>query len=72
MVYNISHKNLIGVEPLCTRFDKVNEFIRLFDETRHLVIFGPEKYDAIFKRIGHLIGLKSVITYVISYNYANK
>ena len=69
LVYNISHKNLIFVEPLYIRFDKVNGFIRLFDGTRYLVIFGPEKYDAIFNRIRHLIGLKSVITYVLSYNY---
>ena len=69
LVYNISQKSLIFVEPLYIRFDKVNGFIRLFDGTRYLVIFGPEKYDAIFNRIRHLIGLKTVITYVLSYNY---
>ena len=35
LVYNISHKSLIFVEPLYIRFDKVNGFIRLFDGTRY-------------------------------------
>ena len=31
-------------------FDKVDGFIRVADGTRYLVLFGPEKYNAIFKR----------------------
>ena len=44
--------------------------IRVYDGTRYLVLFGPEKYDAIYNRIRYLIIQKSWITYVISDNYA--
>ena len=34
LVYNISQKTLIDAKPLCTRFNKINEFIRVYDGTR--------------------------------------
>ena len=40
--------SFIGAKPLCIRFDKVDVFIRVYDPTRYLELFGPEKYDAIF------------------------
>ena len=41
------------------------------DRTRYLVLFGPEKYDAIYNKIRYFISAKKVvITYVISHNYA--
>ena len=43
----MTYKTLIGVKPLHIRFNKVNRFIRVYDGTRYLVSFGPEKYDAI-------------------------
>ena len=49
---------------------KIDGFIRVFDGTRNFLLFGPEKYDAIYKRGGYLLRLKSGITYVISDNYA--
>ena len=52
-------------------FDKVNEFIRDYDGTKYLVLFGPEKHNAIYDRIVYLVRLESGITYVFSYNYAN-
>ena len=52
------------------RFDKVNEFITVYDGTRYLVLFWDEKYYFIYNRIRYLIGVKSGITYVISHNYA--
>ena len=55
LIYNISHKTLIGVRFLRIMFDKVDGFITVYDETRYLVIFGPEKYDAICNRIRYLI-----------------
>ena len=64
MFYNISHKTFIGAKPLSIRFDKVNEFIRVYDGTRYLVLFGSEKYDAIYNRIRYLISQKSGITYI--------
>ena len=51
------------------RFNKVNGFIRVYDGTRHLVLFGPEKYDAIYNRTRYLANEKSDITYVFSHNY---
>ena len=52
------------------RFEKMDGFIRFFDGTRYLVLFGSEKYDFIYDRIRCLIGVKSSITYVIFHNYA--
>ena len=43
LICNISYKTLIGVKPLRIRFDRVDGFIRIYDVTRYLVLFGPEK-----------------------------
>ena len=43
---------------------------RIDDGSRHLTLFGSEKYDAIFKRIRCLISLKSGITYIFSQYFA--
>ena len=61
---------LIGAKPLRISLDKVNGFIRVYYGTRYLVLFRPEKYDAIFNRIRYLIRVKSSIAYVISHYYA--
>ena len=61
--HNISFKTLIGAKPLRIKLTKVNSFIRVYDGTRYLVLFRPEKYGAIFNRIRYLIGVKSGITY---------
>ena len=71
LVYNISYKTLIDAKPLRIRFNNLDGFIRIYDGTRHLVLFGPEKNDAIYNRIGYLISQKSGITYVFSHNYAS-
>ena len=70
LVYNMSYKILIGAKPLRIRFNEVGGFIRIFDGTRYLVLFGPEECDVIFNRIRYLIGVNSSITYVISHYYA--
>ena len=69
-IHNISHKTLICPKPLCVTFYKVDEFNRVYDGTRYLLVFGPEKKDVFYNRIRYLIGLKSCVTYVISRNYA--
>ena len=51
------------------RLDKIDGFIRVHDETRYLVLFGPAKYDAINNRNKYLISQKSGIVNVISHNY---
>ena len=61
---------MIGAKPLCIRFDKIDGFIRVYDRTRYLALFGTEKYDSIYNRIRYLIEVKSGITYVVSKSYA--
>ena len=68
MIDNISLKPLFGAKPLRIRFNEVDGFIKVYGGTRHLVLFGPEKYDAIYKRIRNFISQKSDITYVIYHN----
>ena len=53
---------MIGSKPLHIRFNKIDGFVRIYDGTRYLNLFGSEKYDAIFDRIGYFISLKSAIT----------
>ena len=55
MIYDISYKTLIGSNPLQIRFDKIYEFIRIYDGTRYLKLFGSEKYDTIYNRISYLM-----------------
>ena len=47
----------------------MNEFIRVCDGTRCLVLFGSEKYDYIYSRIRYLVSLKGGITDIISHNF---
>ena len=49
-IYNISYKNLIA-KLLHIRFDKIDGFIRVYDGTRQLVLFGSEKYNFIYIKI---------------------
>ena len=60
LVYNISYESqlILLIKPLS------------LDGTRYLVLFGSEKYDSIYNRIGYLISVKSGIRYIISHNYA--
>ena len=69
LVYSIFCKTLIGTKPLRIKFDKVNGIIRVHDWKRYSLLFGPEKYDAIYNKIRYLIVQKSCITYVISHNF---
>ena len=50
-------------------FNKVDGFITVYDGTRYLVLFSPEKCDAIYSRIRYLISQKSGITYVFSHSF---
>ena len=68
--YNISYKSLSDYKPLRIRVDKIDVFIRVYDGTGYLVLFGSEKYDSIYDRIRYLISVKSDITSIISHNYA--
>ena len=72
LIYNISHRTLIGPKPWRRRFDQIDGFLRVYDWRRCLALFGSEKYDAIYNRIRYLICQKSGITYVISHKYELK
>ena len=61
LVYNISYKTFIGTQPFRIRLDKIDEFIRVYDGSRYLVLFGAEKYDIIYNRIRYLIDAKMVL-----------
>ena len=52
------------------RFNKVNGYIRIYDRARYLLLFRPEKYDAILNRVRYPTGVKSGITCVTYYNCA--
>ena len=45
---------LVAAKPLRIRFDKIHGFIRVYDRTRHLVLFLRVKYDFIYNRIRYL------------------
>ena len=55
---------MICANPYRIRFDKVGGFIRVYDGTRYLVLFGPITYDPIYNRSKYLISLKSDIAHV--------
>ena len=42
-IYSISYKTFIDVKLPRIRFDKVKGFIRVYEGTRYLASFGPEK-----------------------------
>ena len=61
----------LGAKPLHIRFNKIGGFIRVYNGTRYLVLFGPEKYDSFYSRIRYLIGqflIKFKITTSIIYS----
>ena len=63
MKYNILYKTLIRAKPLRS--------LKLNGGTKHVVLLGPEKYDAVYNRIRYLISLKSGITDIFSHYYDN-
>ena len=70
LIYNMLYKTLIGLKPSRIRFDKIDGFIRIYDGTRYLKLFGSENYHAINNRIRYLISPKSSITYSFSHSFA--
>ena len=72
MIFDILYKTLISYITSRIRFDKINEFIKIYDGIRCLILFGSEKYDAICIRIRHLINLESTITFFFHYYAKDK
>ena len=60
----------MSAKSLHITFDKIDEFIKIYEGTGYFVLLGSERYDAISDRIRYLVGEKSGITFSISYNFA--
>ena len=54
-------------KPLRIRFDKIDEFVRVYGGTRYLVLYEGEKYDFIYNRIIYLLGVKRGVAFPISH-----
>ena len=33
----------MSAKPLCIRFDKIDGIIKIYDVTKYLILFGPER-----------------------------
>ena len=51
-------KLLIDPKPLQIIFFKTDGFIRIYDGTRCLTLFGSEKFDAVYGRITYFMSQK--------------
>ena len=72
LIYDISYKTLIGPKHLWNKFDKIIDgFLRIYDETRYLTLFGSESHDPNYHRIRYLVSLKCSLTYIFSHHFAN-
>ena len=61
--------NMVVAKLIRIRLDKIDGFIRVYNESRCLVLFGLEKHDTVYNRTRYLISLKSSTTYVFSRYY---
>ena len=68
-MYDISYRTLLGGKSLCIRFD-IGGFIKVYDGTRYLTLFGSEKNDSIYNRTRYVIEVKNGIILVFSHYYA--
>ena len=64
------YKSLINSKLLRIRSNKIDGFIRVYDETRYLVLTRSKKYDFIYKRIRCLKSAKSGTTDITFHSYA--
>ena len=55
LTYDISWKTFIGSKSLRVRLDKRNIFIKIYDGTRYLALFGTKKYDENYDWIKYII-----------------
>ena len=69
LIQEILYKSLMGEKPLRTRFNKIDGFIKIYDEIRYLLLYYYERYNVNNDRIKYLISKKSGITDSISHNF---
>ena len=72
LIYDILYKNFIGAKPLRIRFDEIDESIKIYDESRYLVLFDHAWCDEIWHRIRYLISEKIGITDSINRHFRPK
>ena len=70
LTFDISYKTFMGAKALPIQFEKIDRFIKTYDGIRYLVLFAPERYNAIYDGINYLISEKSGITYSINHNFS--
>ena len=57
----------MGAKLLRVRFNNVDGFLKVYDGARYLVLFSPERYDAIYDRIWYFISEKIGVIHIILY-----
>ena len=62
LFYNISYKSLTNSKLFCTRLNKIDGLIKVYDGTSYFVLLGSGKYGYIYSKIRYLISVKSGIT----------
>ena len=54
----------MGAKPLCIRFDKVDGFIKIYDETRYLLSFGPKNMIQFMIELD-ILQVKKVVLHIV-------
>ena len=67
--YDISYKNFISAKPLLIWFEKLVEFIKIYDAITYLVLFASGRYNAVYNGIKYLKSEKSGIKSSINHNF---
>ena len=67
LFYDISYKTFMRSKPSHVRFNQIDGFVKVYDGTRYLILFRPERYDAIYVRIRYLASQN--ITFSIDHNF---
>ena len=57
-IFDILCKTFIQAKPLRIWFNKIDGFIKIYDEITYLVLFDYEKYNGFFDRINYLPNCK--------------
>ena len=63
LTYDVSYKNFMGAELLRIWFEKVDEFIKIYDGIRDLELFALERYNGVYDKINHLTSKNGGIKY---------
>ena len=59
----------MGAKSLCIRFDETDEFMKIHNKIRYLVLFDQNYCDKICDKIKYFISKKSGITNSINHNF---